>query len=141
MILETTAALLGALVLYHVYRNLRWGQDFIGDFARALLGMVRSPLGGVHGSDSLLRWIHPAATGVAQRQVGTGAAAISTTYTVVGPKMNGGVGLNEWTPPLGAPAGLPAIGSPTDPNALPLPPSAAQAPDPDAPFELLASND
>jgi hypothetical protein len=123
MILETTCVILGTLVLYHIYRSLYYGQDFIGDFFRSMLDILHNPLSGyLPTRDPLLRWRNPGATGVTQRRVGTGAETVHTMYTVVGPRTNGGVGVNEWTPPMGAPIGIPAIGSPTDPNALPLPP-------------------
>lgn len=138
MIWETFAVLFGILILYHIYRNKKYGDDFIGNLSHALISGINIPF----RQSSVLS--HPSTWGISnQRQVGVGARAISTAFTVVGPKspqdeQKQGV----WSPPMGNPTGAPMIGSPTAPNAINQSNQSNQSAQAqqEQPFELLPAN-
>jgi hypothetical protein len=109
----------------------------MGDLSRAMMHVASPGRWITHSYSGAM--LHPADWGVAARKVGTGADTLTSLFTVVGPKTNGGVGNNEWTPQMGAPMGVTAIGSPTDPNAIHIP-TTGTAPE-EKPFELGASNE
>lgn len=138
MIWETFAIMFGILILYHIYRNIRFGDDFIGNLSHALLGGIHIPF---RSAPSVLS--HPSTWGVSnQRQIGVGSRAISTAFTVVGPKSpqdenKQGV----WSPPMGNPSGAP-LGRPVEgplQNPSSAPTGSSGAPE-QQPFELLPAN-
>jgi hypothetical protein len=135
MIWETFAILLGILVLYHIYRYNRFGDDFIGNLSHALMSGVNIPF----RASSVLS--HPSTWGISnQRQVGIGSKSITTAFTVVGPKspqdeQKQGV----WSPPMGNPAGAP-LGRPMGGSQENPPPYGSATQPEEQPFELLPAN-
>lgn len=106
MILETTTALLGLLVVYHVYRSVWHGHDFIGDLARQVLHIVAGTQERMKSAGSQI-FIHPSYTGVNTRRVASDSLRLPQIYDLVGPKKTDGMSLAEMAPPMGMPVGLP----------------------------------
>lgn len=93
MILETVTALLTVLVAVHIYRSLKYQQDFIGDLALAMWKIIC-------GKKETMTWAsrkrenyvqnHPAEEAVDTRRFGTPQGRLDSIPTVIGPKKTEG---------------------------------------------------
>lgn len=104
--METVTALLGILVVYHVYRSVWHGHDFIGDLARQVLHIVAGTQERMRVAGSQI-FMHPSYTGVNTRRVASDSLRLPQIYDLVGPKKTDGMSLAEMAPPMGMPVGLP----------------------------------